>query len=278
MAQISKFFRVATEGATTDGRAITRQQIDQMAKNFNPAKYGARVWLEHLRSVYPDSAFRAYGDVTAVEAKDVEDGKRALFAQIKPLPELVAMNKTGQKIYTSIELHPKFADTGEAYLTGLGVTDSPASLGTDVLTFAAQKPEASPFSKRKSHAEALFSEAVEATLVFEEEPEESDSNSTLTKFSDTLKSLLSRVSGKGKTDDARFADVLQGFEEFSKVADAQSKAHDTLAKDHAKLAKDFAALSTKHDELIKQLETTPAAKHNQRQVATGATGGQQTDC
>ena len=39
----SRFFRVATEGATTDGRAITREQIDQMAKNFDPAKYGARV-------------------------------------------------------------------------------------------------------------------------------------------------------------------------------------------------------------------------------------------
>ena len=41
----SKFFRVATEGATTDGRAITREQIEQMAKNFDPAKYGARVWV-----------------------------------------------------------------------------------------------------------------------------------------------------------------------------------------------------------------------------------------
>lgn len=33
------------------------------------------------------------------------------------------MNKAGQKIYTSIEMHPKFADSGEAYMTGLGVTD-----------------------------------------------------------------------------------------------------------------------------------------------------------
>ena len=133
----SKFFRVATEGATTDGRAITREQIEQMAKNFDPAKYGARVWVEHMRGLYADSPFRAHGDVMAVEARDVENGKRALFAQIKPLPELVAMNKAGQKIYTSIEIHPKFADTGEKpkategkdfFDTGVSlVTDKPAA-------------------------------------------------------------------------------------------------------------------------------------------------------
>ncbi len=110
MAQISKFFRVATEGATTDGRQIERAWIQQMAKNFNPKKYGARVWLEHLRGIHPESSFKAYGDVLAAEAREVEDGKLALFAQIEPLPELVAMNKAKQKIYTSIEVHPKFAD------------------------------------------------------------------------------------------------------------------------------------------------------------------------
>ena len=34
----SKFFRVATEGATTDGREIQRSWIEQMAKNFNREK------------------------------------------------------------------------------------------------------------------------------------------------------------------------------------------------------------------------------------------------
>ena len=47
MASKSKFFRVATEGATTDGRKIERSWIDQMGKNFDRTKYGARVWLEH---------------------------------------------------------------------------------------------------------------------------------------------------------------------------------------------------------------------------------------
>ena len=150
MATKSRFFRVATEGATTDGRAIEKKWIQQMAKNFNPTKYGARVWLEHYRGIAPDGLFKAYGDVKALEAREVEGGKLALFAQIEPLPELVAMTKAKQKIYTSIEVNPSFADTGEAYMTGLGVTDSPASLGTDVLTRnSAIKLVDSPYDDRQ---------------------------------------------------------------------------------------------------------------------------------
>ena len=273
----SRFFRVATEGATTDGRAITREQIDQMAKNFDPAKYGARVWVEHMRGLYADSPFRAHGDVLAVEARDVEDGKRALFAQIKPLPELVAMNKAGQKIYTSIEIHPKFADTNEAYLTGLGVTDSPASLGTEVLTFAAQKPENSPFTKRKSHAEALFSEAVHTELVFEED-DSADPEPKASKFSTVLDGLVKRFTGKAKDDDARFAEVLKGFEAFGTYAEAQETALESLAAEHATLAKNFNELSTKYHELVKQLENTPESGFSARPPASGGDGSLKTDC
>lgn len=54
MAKKTKFFRIATEGDTTDGRVIDRQWLSQMAENYNPATYGARVFLEHLRGVLPD--------------------------------------------------------------------------------------------------------------------------------------------------------------------------------------------------------------------------------
>ncbi len=94
----SKFFRVGTEGDTTDGRKIERGWIQDMAAHFNRDLYGARVWLEHLRGLYPDSTFRAYGDVFALEAREVEDGKLALFAQIDPTEDLVAMNKARQKL------------------------------------------------------------------------------------------------------------------------------------------------------------------------------------
>lgn len=52
--------------------------------------------------------------------------KLALFAQVEPTPELIALNKAKQKNYSSIEIDDSFADTGEAYIVGLAVTDSPA--------------------------------------------------------------------------------------------------------------------------------------------------------
>ena len=132
----SKFFRVAVEGATTDGREISRQDIEQIAKSYNPSTYGARVWIEHIRGIGPDSIFKAFGDVVAVKTEEVDingEMKLALFAQLDPTQDLVALvNKARQKIYTSIEIHPNFAKTGEAYLVGLAVTDSPASLGTEI--------------------------------------------------------------------------------------------------------------------------------------------------
>jgi hypothetical protein len=156
----SKWFRVAVEGATTDGRRIEREWIEQMASSYDRSKYGARVWMEHIRGTLPDSPFRAYGDILAVKAEDVEiDGKkvRALFAQIEPTDDLVSMvNKLKQKIFTSIEVREKFPETGKAYLMGLGVTDTPASLGTEMLAFSAQHPNASPLKARKQSQDNLF--------------------------------------------------------------------------------------------------------------------------
>ena len=191
MASKSKFFRVATEGATTDGRKIERSWIDQMGKNFDRTKYGARVWLEHYRGTVPGGPFDALGDVIAVEARTVEDGKRALFAQIEPLPALVEMNKKKQKLYTSIEVHPEFADSGEAYLSGLAVTDSPASLGTEMLAFAAGA-SANPLAARKTDKAALFSEAVPLELEFEDAAPAGESGAlaaVVAMFSKTLEKI-----------------------------------------------------------------------------------------
>jgi hypothetical protein len=125
MAKKAKFKRVAVAGQTTDGRTIAPEWLTQAAKNYNHEKYGARVNLEHFRSIYPDSAFRAYGDVRSVYAEEVEiDGekKMALFAEIDPTEDLIKLTKARQKVYTSIELDLDFAGTGEAYLVGLAVT------------------------------------------------------------------------------------------------------------------------------------------------------------
>ncbi len=272
----SKKFRVATEGATTDGRNIERSWLVQAAKNYNPKTFVARVNMEHLRSIYPDSAFRSYGDIVSVEAKE-EDGKMRLYAEIAPLPELVQLSKAGQKIYTSIELNPKFADTGEAYLVGLAVTDNPASLGTEMLSFAAQNPKASPFASRKSHPDALFSEAVEIELAFDEEAEDGG------KFSAKLREILGKFSSKAKGDDARMGEVVAVLEEVADTVaaqdaafSAQAKRTDTMGRELAELKKYFGEMKV----IVDKIDKTPAPGYTQRPPATGSNpnGAAQTDC
>ena len=65
----SKWFRIATAGDTTDGREIQENWIQEIAETYNPQTYGARINVEHIRSVLPDSSFGAYGNVIAVKPK-----------------------------------------------------------------------------------------------------------------------------------------------------------------------------------------------------------------
>lgn len=58
----SKWFRIATAGDTTDGREIQENWIQEIAETYNPQTYGARINVEHIRSVLPDSSFGAYGE------------------------------------------------------------------------------------------------------------------------------------------------------------------------------------------------------------------------
>ena len=270
----SKFFRVAVEGATTDGRKIERSWISQMAKNFDPQKYGARIWMEHIRGTLADSPFRAYGDVTAVKAEEVTiDGskKLALFAQIEPTPDLVAMTKAKQKIYTSIEVNDKFADTGEAYLVGLGVTDSPASLGTEVLNFAASNPSANPFATRKTSPGNLFSEATETVLEFDEIDTETSS------LAAKVKGLLNTFSSKKTGDDARFADISQAVESLLDHASEQETRFNEASKRVAELEKNLKTVTDNFNSLQEKLDKEPGSQTT-RPTATGGTGAEQTDC
>ena len=131
-----KWFKVATAGITADGREIKAQWLTDIAETYDKAKYTARVWLEHMRGMSPSSEFNAVGTVEAVKVEEV-DGKTTLFAQITPSESLKTLNQDDKKISPSIEVNIDFAGSGKAYLDGLGVTDSPASLYTDVLKFSA---------------------------------------------------------------------------------------------------------------------------------------------
>lgn len=133
--RVIKRFRVAREGQTVDGRELTRQEIQEMASSYNPEHYAGRINIEHWSGFSPEPPFNAYGDVVKVEAVE-ENGLMCLYNTLSALPNFVAMNKKGQKIYPSIEFYRNFAGTGKAYQVGLGMTDTPNSLGTQAIKFS----------------------------------------------------------------------------------------------------------------------------------------------
>lgn len=272
MAGKTKFFRVAVEGATTDGRKIERTWLLEIAKNYNREKYGARIFIEHIRGYHPEFGFRCLGDVLSVKTETIEiDGKKvlALFAQIEPTAELVALTKAKQKIYSSIEVNPDFAGSGEAYLVGLGATDSPASLGTDVLEFAAQHPHANPFAARKQHPGNVFSAAIACEIEFEDAPADTDPT-WFSRITDLLK-------GRSTTDDARFADVHSAVEQVAQATISNTNAVSTLTQELTDLRATLAQHQQAVTDLGNQLNHTPN-RDPQRPPATGGNGAVATDC
>ena len=131
---VSYWKRVATSGPTTDGREILPQELRDIAETYKPSFYTAVIWCEHERWQ------GCFGTVFAVrlieEGEDLEPGQVALEAQLKPNDRLLALNDQGQKLFSSIEIYPNFRGKGKAYMTGMAVTDEPASTGTQELYFS----------------------------------------------------------------------------------------------------------------------------------------------
>jgi len=265
----SKWFQVATEGATTDGRNIERAWIEQMAAQYSPNTYGARINCEHIKWSWPGGEFGAYGDVLACKAEEVEINgakKLALFAQLEPNEALLALNKAGQKVYTSVEINPSFADTGKAYLVGLAVTDTPASLGTEALQFSAKN---GTLTSRKLDKDNLFTAAEEVVIEFEEVTD--SENKALGLFSRVMEAL-GKSKDKTVKDDAQFSELTEAVEALANHAKDQGAVFTTeqnklktLQTAHEKLAGEFA-------DLLKRLGATEDHSHQQRPPATGGDG------
>lgn len=127
---VTDFKCVATSGPTVDGRVIQPQWLYDMAETYNPATYTAKIWIDHMR-------YASYGSVRELKVEEAGD-KVKLYAKISPSRSLLQMNQVWQeKLHFSIEPTEDFAKTGKCYLTGLGMTDEPASLGTDEMRFSA---------------------------------------------------------------------------------------------------------------------------------------------
>jgi hypothetical protein len=213
------------------------------------------------------------GDVTALSAEDISEGplagRTALYAEIEPSERMKKLTEEGKKIYSSIELHPQFALNGKAYVMGLAMTDTPASLGTERLKFAAQqRQQVMSFNNQQGEA-PLFTDAIEAEIIELAEQR-----------SDEGKQWFGRVMGiigKGrKSDGEQFsqvrdavenvaqshADLLDSFNDLSRAREQDSQAIQ-------KLTSDLAALTSK-------LGSTDA-NFSQREPASGGANAQLAD-
>lgn len=268
-----KKFRVAVSGNTVDGREIQPQHLRDAAANYSQEVYGARVNIEHYLSPYPGSDFGAMGDVAALSTEDITEGplagRTALYAEIEPSDRMVQMTNKGEKVYSSIELHPQFALNGKAYIVGLAMTDTPASLGTERLKFTTQQ-RASVMAFNNQQAEPpMFSEAIEAEVI-----------ELAAQRSDEGAKWYSRVMGiisKGqKTDDQRFSQMHQVVEA---VAQSQSEQIDQFNAAELERQQDKTAiqkLTTDLAALRQQLEGTDG-NFSQRQPANGGANAQLAD-
>jgi hypothetical protein len=283
----TKFFRIAVEGATaTDGRIIKREWIDQSAAGFNLQTYTPRINCEHIRGFSPEPPFNAYGSVIALKAEDYQieiDGKtvtkRALYAQFDANDQLIALNAKNQKIFTSCEFTEDFAQTGKAALVGLAVTDNPASLGTEALSFSAFKPM---WDARKSDPANFFSSAEEISFALEDGPAAQVDDATKGLFAAVTEALKSFVKKPDapvvppvapvptNDNDARFAAIADGLTKLSAAVEGSV----------AKVANDVSALSTDLGKLKADLSATEQPNGPKRTLATGGDGQAfaRTDC
>lgn len=269
---VSKPFAIATEGPTIDGRNIDRQWIVDMAKYYDPKVYTAVVNLEHFLSMLPDSLFSALGKVLSLSTQETEilGEKKLQLMAVVDVPQSVAdMQKAGKKAFSSIEPRHNFLNKGISYLTGLAITDSPASVGTESMKFS-----------------TLSTDSIYASndaIAIEFEPETAAPGLGESLFS-KVKELLGM---KGKKDDDRFADVgkateliaasqrelLDKFAAIEGLKAELDKTNETITSLKAQADTDRAAFTA----LQEKLDGTPDGT-SQRPAATGGDGQTKTDC
>ena len=284
----SKFFRIAVEGGTTDGRTIERNWLEEMAADYNVETYQARINMEHLRGFSPEPPFNAYGDVLALETRPIElelagktEKRLALYAQVDATDELVGINKKRQKLFTSCEVSPNFAGKGRAYLVGLAVTDSPASLGTEMLAFAAGQGDNNPLAGRKQEADNLFTAATELEL---DVTPEGDEVVPVTGLVALAAQLVAMFKGTAPTPPVETppvetppAPTPPANDNGEALARTFAAIAETVEKSATDTAAAVTALTGRVDELAAKVDATPE-NLTRRPLASGGNGSVRTDC
>lgn len=253
--KITEWRIVGVSGSTVDGREISAQELKEMAESYDPEIYGARINLEHYRFLW-DSWKGAYGDVVELKTEkwEKDPSKTALLAKLSVLPALQEIWDKGDKIYTSMEIQSNFADTGKAYLVGLAITDSPASLGTTQnFSLAAEKAK----QNQTQFSEYKEMEMSEKNQISAKENEAEQLESLFARLfkkmygekENKLPETAEKVAEKSEAEKQDYAAQIAELQQAN--ADA-AKLHETTINELNGLKQQFA-------DLLNRLETEPAS-------------------
>ena len=262
------FICIATSGYTVDGRQITAQELHEMAETYDPEHYTANLWPEHRR-------YFNCGEVLEVKAEEQENGEVKLFAIISPNQQLLDFNLAGQKLFTSVEIAQNFRNSGKAYLSGLGVTDSPASVGTTKLDFFnnQEKVQCSEFIKVDFSAKEdveeekalrtlanVFKKLFSSSTQTEEQPIPNNNNN---KEDDAMNDkqfaqLIDAVNGLGAKIDNHFSAKVETKEPENKPEEKKDEQPQSVtAEQFNQLLTTVQALDKKFNELSQEQTTVP---------------------
>lgn len=276
--------RIGRSGITADGREIKPEWLNQIADSYDKSLFTALIWPEHQRYVN-------YGTVEALRTTDNEEGGIDLWAILSPNSIYQSSNSYGQKLFTSMEITFDFRKSGTAYLTGLGATDDPASIGTSEIRFSKLAEQAGVQLSAFVEAETkTFTDQQPETLLdqlkalFTHQSNE-DANMADKKALEDLKAelgeiktLFSKLAGSNAADDKQ-DDKQDDKNKPDPTAEAFKKLTDRLdaleanfaAKPEDKPAVDadalkaltdrFTALETKLNDALKQQPGTDGGEH-----------------
>ncbi|WP_272671672.1 GPO family capsid scaffolding protein [Providencia sp. PROV104] len=275
MTKKSKPVRLCVEGATTDGRKVQRQWLTDIAKNYDPSVYGARINMEHLNYEW----MPRFGDVESVYTEEISEGalkgKLALYGILSPTDSLIEMNRKRQKVYTSVEINPNFSDMNSAYLVGLAVTDNPASLGTSMLEFSASADKTATFSERKQDKDNVFTAAEETVIEFTEEENKPEKPSLKDR-------IMAKFSRERQRNDVELNDIHQAVElcaeEQTETAQKLTRL-ETQVKALSGIKKENETLRSELDQLKKDLSQQDNQQHRPTSFGGNTTNTENlTDC
>ncbi|EOE1544160.1 GPO family capsid scaffolding protein [Providencia rettgeri] len=275
MTKKSKPVRLCVEGATTDGRKVQRQWLTDIAKNYDPSVYGARINMEHLNYEW----MPRFGDVESVYTEEISEGalkgKLALYGILSPTDSLIEMNRKRQKVYTSVEINPNFSDMNSAYLVGLAVTDNPASLGTSMLEFSAGADKTATFSERKQDKDNVFTAAEETVIEFTEEENKPEKTSLRER-------VMAMFSRERKRNDVELNDIHQAVElcaeEQTETAQKLTQL-ETQVKALSGIKEENKTLRSELDQLKKDLSQQDNQQHRPTSFGGNTTDTENlTDC